>query len=388
MAIDPGAFTNAFNTQREIGMRERAYNDAQAQQQFQNARVTEADAQQRTLFQQGQEDRQNTMRAQSLGRVGSIAQKALSLGDPMQRKQFLKQSITAYGNDFKALGSDTSQVDQMLALPDDQLTSMLQQVSQYAPEEKPITVAEGGMLAQKDPVTGKYSTVLENPKDSRNEVEYKDAGDRLVPVYKGGPQAGQPVPGLQPIAKGKLPGEHANQGFKNAEALRQEYNAQAKEFIGVADSYQRIKDSAANPSAAGDLALIFNYMKVLDPGSTVREGEFATAQNAAGVDGRVVALYNRLRNGERLSEGQRADFVGRADRLYKGQENRFNTRVKDRYTALAKRYGLDPAEIISDPTTASAPGMPRSFATEAEAEAAGLKPGTKVIINGVSGTWQ
>lgn len=31
---------------------------------------------------------------------------------------------------------------------------------------------------------------------------------------------------------------------------------------------------------------------------------------------------------------------------------------------------------------------PRSFATEAEAEAAGLKPGTRVTIGGVSGTWQ
>jgi hypothetical protein len=34
------------------------------------------------------------------------------------------------------------------------------------------------------------------------------------------------------------------------------------------------------------------------------------------------------------------------------------------------------------------PGAPRSFASEAEAEAAGIKPGTKVVIGGVPGTWQ
>lgn len=45
----------------------------------------------------------------------------------------------------------------------------------------------------------------------------------------------------------------------------------------------------------------------------------------------------------------------------------------------------------SAPTQPAAPaggGGARTFATEAEAEAAGLKPGTRVIIGGVSGTWQ
>jgi hypothetical protein len=35
----------------------------------------------------------------------------------------------------------------------------------------------------------------------------------------------------------------------------------------------------------------------------------------------------------------------------------------------------------------ASPGAPRSFGSEAEAEKAGLKPGEKIIINGVSGTW-
>jgi hypothetical protein len=33
-------------------------------------------------------------------------------------------------------------------------------------------------------------------------------------------------------------------------------------------------------------------------------------------------------------------------------------------------------------------GKARTFASEAEAEAANLQPGTKVIINGRPGTWQ
>ena len=149
-----------------------------------------------------------------------------------------------------------------------------------------------------------------------------------------------------------------NDPFDRESKLRTEYNTQSKEFRGVSDAYQRIKDSASNPSAAGDLSLIFNYMKVLDPGSTVREGEFATAQNATGVPGRVLSMYNNVVRGERLNPNQRADFVGRATTLYKGQEKRFKTGVYDRYMALAKAAGVDPVRVVADvgvPEDQSAP---------------------------------
>lgn len=136
--------------------------------------------------------------------------------------------------------------------------------------------------------------------------------------------------------------------FERSDKLRDEYNAQSKEFITVANSYQRIVDSASEPSAAGDLALIFNYMKVLDPGSTVREGEFANASNSGSVPDRIVALHNRVLRGERLSSDQRDDFVKRAEKLYAGQEARHEETVKTRYTELSKKSGVDPSRVVSD----------------------------------------
>ena len=115
----------------------------------------------------------------------------------------------------------------------------------------------------------------------------------------------------------------------------------------VVAAYGRVQEAAKNPSAAGDLALIFNYMKMLDPGSTVREGEFANAQNAGGIPDRVQSYYNSLLNGERLSPDQRADFLNKASGQYKSQMN-VQRRVDDQYSTLAGKAGVSREDVIVD----------------------------------------
>jgi len=132
--------------------------------------------------------------------------------------------------------------------------------------------------------------------------------------------------------------------------LRKEYGDedQTKEFVKVRGAYNRVVASAVDPSAAGDLALIFNYMKVLDPGSTVREGEFATAATSAGVPDIVRAKYNKVRSGERLAEAQRNDFVARAGKLFEASQSEQDALNKD-YESLASSAQL-PVEFITRST--------------------------------------
>ena len=134
---------------------------------------------------------------------------------------------------------------------------------------------------------------------------------------------------------------------RRVDDLSQQFQNQSKQFRDVASSYQRVIKSAKDSSAAGDLALIFNYMKVLDPGSVVREGEFATAETAGSIPNRVVAQYNKVLKGERLSEEQRNDFVDRAKRLYEGAEE-LQTQYENQTTEKAKASGIDPKRVITD----------------------------------------
>lgn len=129
--------------------------------------------------------------------------------------------------------------------------------------------------------------------------------------------------------------------------MRKEFTAQSQDFVKVRDSYNRIETSAKNPSAAGDLALIFNYMKMLDPGSTVREGEFATAQNSAGVDQRIVAQYNKVISGERLAPKTRNDFVSRS-RSFMTEQLKTHLQLEKQYQGIATKSGFDPGQVVVD----------------------------------------
>ena len=139
----------------------------------------------------------------------------------------------------------------------------------------------------------------------------------------------------------------SNEQIDNEAKLRGEYTGQLKEFVQVRDAFGRVATAAQDPSAAGDLALIFNYMKMLDPGSVVREQEFANAQNAAGVPERIRAAYNNALKGERLTEATRTDFVDRASRLFENQLGGAN-KTREVYSGLAGQYGFDPSRVTPD----------------------------------------
>ena len=144
--------------------------------------------------------------------------------------------------------------------------------------------------------------------------------------------------------------------------FRKEYNDQTQPYQAVKSAYGRVLSS--DDSAVGDLSLIFGYMKMLDPGSVVREGEFATAQNAAGVPERIMNIYNKLITGERLNASQRNSFKGQAKNLYSSALESEKT-VRTGLERIATGYGLNTnnifytaAETAPVAQTSPTPGTP------------------------------
>lgn len=133
------------------------------------------------------------------------------------------------------------------------------------------------------------------------------------------------------------------------DTVRKEFLGQAKSYIEIGQAYKKIQESAKDPSAAGDLALIFNYMKILDPGSVVREGEFATAQNAAGIPDRIRAQYNQVLNGQRLAETQRQDFLNQAKNVTRSQKDNFDQTLLPFYKGIVQDRNLKESNVLFNP---------------------------------------
>ena len=132
---------------------------------------------------------------------------------------------------------------------------------------------------------------------------------------------------------------------KQANVLRKEVASQGKNFRLIEEAKNRIDRTGTRGTAASDLSLIFNFMKINDPGSTVREGEFANAQNAAGVPDRIRSTYNRVREGTRLTPEQREDFIATADELFQGQRDAFDSQV-DRILQQGEQDGISGVRIL------------------------------------------
>lgn len=187
------------------------------------------------------------------------------------------------------------------------------------------------MAAQREASLGVQKERLKLDETKATVADENADADRELKAKKGaGPKA--PKPG---------------QTFKDASALRKEFNAlpEVKSFREASTSFDKIQRAAATPSAAGDLSLIFAYMKVLDPGSTVREGEFAAAAAAAGADQRLLGAIEKVRSGQKLTPEQRADFVARAKDLYAAQRAQYDTQAA-LYRRLAEKQGADPDDIV------------------------------------------
>lgn len=157
--------------------------------------------------------------------------------------------------------------------------------------------------------------------------------------------------GLRPIRGGpadKPNGGSSAAGRKDEAQLRKEFEQRqdVKDFRKARTQFNALRDTALNPKATAqdDIAVIFQFMKTLDPTSTVREGEFATAQNATGVPDAVRNAFNKAQNGERLNPQQRRQMAQTAYRSYQAFREAYNTAASE-FRSYASDYGVNPDRV-------------------------------------------
>lgn len=135
--------------------------------------------------------------------------------------------------------------------------------------------------------------------------------------------------------------------FDRATKLRNEFTTQAKPLADMRQHYGRMEAAYNDNSGQADIALVYSFMKMLDPTSVVRETEFATAENATGVPDRIRQLWNKTLNGERLPPQARDDMLKQGSAQYATIEKQ-HSEIEQRYRDLAVQNGLDPRNVVID----------------------------------------
>ena len=95
------------------------------------------------------------------------------------------------------------------------------------------------------------------------------------------------------------------------------------------------KDLKSN--GAADLALVFNFMKAMDPRSVVRESEFEMAASTGGVFNQVKGLINKIVNGGFLTETEKMNLFYQSRNQFLGARDSAK-RILDARRAAAQGY--------------------------------------------------
>lgn len=170
--------------------------------------------------------------------------------------------------------------------------------------------------------------------------------------------------------------------FGQEKDLRGEFTKQSKEFEDALLGFEKVQKAALTkePSGASDIALVFGFMKVLDPNSVVREGEFATAANAGGAWEVLGNTYNKLLRGELLTPTVRKKFVKQAREQFLPYIDKQEAREAS-FIGLTSSYGLDPDKVVSTKLPKMGT-LARPYSVMSDEEAEKLPKGSYVLING------
>ncbi len=139
-------------------------------------------------------------------------------------------------------------------------------------------------------------------------------------------------------------------GLDNTLKLRGDFRSEPiyKAHQEMQSAYSQIQQSLKQASPAGDLAGATKIMKLLDPGSVVRESELGMAMAASGLMDRIQNYASMIVNGTKLTPTQRKDFQTLADALFRESTNQYNAK-RSEYEGIATRNGLSTADVLGPP---------------------------------------
>jgi hypothetical protein len=183
-----------------------------------------------------------------------------------------------------------------------------------------------------------------NPQNPQQRIDLGVAGDGPSPERIRQPDGSVRIV-ARPDAIGQTEAPAQPDNFGRANTLRDEFTRLTGDFRIVQNAWENMQANARSQNGQGDMSMLYQFIKLLDPTSVVRESEFAMAAQTGAIDERVAGWVQRIMSGERLPDSVRQSFLAEARSLY-GNQRRVYDQTSEVYRDLASRNGLDPANVV------------------------------------------
>lgn len=135
---------------------------------------------------------------------------------------------------------------------------------------------------------------------------------------------------------------------KAALSFQKDYRDATKPSFTRAAAYNAMAQASQDPSAKGDLTMVYSFIKALDPESVVREGEIDLVNANRAIPDRIKGYAQRLATGQSLLPEERKDLLEQARNLSFTDYTRSRNDIKA-FRDNAGRLGLDPELYAPDP---------------------------------------
>jgi len=234
---------------------------------------------------------------------------------------------------------------QMVQYYDDGTFKPISGISQVAkPQGQPQMQLVGGIPKMVQYYDDGTSKVIEGV------LQYNAPSSEVTNLeYVGGKSlAGTGAPGIAALKDYRKSGATSlslntgEKGFKNEFDLKKEFTNEPvyKEFQSMNSAFKQVQESLKKENPIGDVAAATKIMKLLDPGSVVRESELGIAMAASGKMDRLTNYVDMWKKGTLLTPSQRNDFGSLANELYNASANAYNVK-RGEYALFGKKYEID-----------------------------------------------
>jgi hypothetical protein len=130
-------------------------------------------------------------------------------------------------------------------------------------------------------------------------------------------------------------------GFENEMSLAKAFKAEPiyKDYSDMKSAFGQVVSSLSQGTPIGDVAGATKVMKLLDPGSVVRESELGIAMAASGRMDRLNNYFSNMMTGQKLTPTQREDFKALSNELYAAAGDAYNKKRQE-FQGFGQAYGF------------------------------------------------